>query len=456
MEAIKIAESVLRYQDDLDVRYPKVKTLIQQAKADMESAVYPARVFSDPEVWEVEKERIFGKAWIYLAHISELKEPGDYVLRYIGDNPFIVNRDKTGKIGAFLNACTHRGTQLCRAARGNAKTFRCPYHGWTFDSDGTLRGIPVRAAAYGSAVDSDQWGLHAIPRLEIFQGLIFGCLDQDAMPLEDFLGDMKWYLELLTNRTASGLEVVGEPQRWVVDANWKIPADNFIGDSYHTQTAHQSIVELGVLPSDPTYAMHGHLIDAGNGHGMGLTGAPPGVPLPPYFGLPQQIVDKAKERLTPKQMQVMEKNNFFHSTVFPNLSFLQIMPSKDDRSFPVPMITFRFWQPIGPGKLEIMSYFLVDKDAPEEFREESYKAYLRTFGISGIFEQDDAEIWITISKATQASFARNLRFNYQMGSTTLKPDPEWPGPGKAYPSGYNEFPQRGWHKRYLQYMSNEI
>lgn len=442
--------------DGLDERFPNVRKLVDSAKADMANAVYPAKIFSEPEVWEVEKERIFGKTWAYLAHTSELKEKGDYVVRNIGDSPFIVNRDKNGNIRAFLNACTHRGAQLCRAARGNAKMHRCPYHGWTFENTGKLRGVPVKAEAYGAAFEMDKWGLHEIPQLSVFQGMIFGCLDPDAMSLEDYLGDMKWYLELITNRTAAGLEVVGEPQRWIVDANWKIPADNFIGDSYHTQTAHQSIVELGVLPPDPTFAMHGHMVAAGNGHGMGLTGAPPGVPLPPFFGLPQDIVDKARARLSPEQMQVMEKTNFFHATVFPNLSFLQIMPSKDDRSPPVPMITFRYWQPIGPDKLEVMSYFLVDKDAPEEFREESYKAYLRTFGISGIFEQDDAEIWTTITKATQATFAKRLRFNYQMGATTLTPDPEWPGPGEAYPSGYNEFPQRGWHERYLQYMANEI
>lgn len=202
-------------KDDLDERFPRVTELVRNAKSDMANAVYPARMFSDPEVWEVEKERIFGKAWIYMAHVSELREKGDYVIRNVGDSPFIVCRDKDGEIRAYLNACTHRGAQLCRASRGNARLFRCPYHGWTFENTGKLRGVPVKSEAYGSAIDMDQWGLHEIPRLGIFQGMIFGCLDADAMSLEDFLGDMKWYLELITNRTEAGLEVVGEPQRWV-------------------------------------------------------------------------------------------------------------------------------------------------------------------------------------------------------------------------------------------------
>src|SRR6202034_2193499 len=103
------------------------------------------------------------------------------------------------------------------------------------------------------------------------------------------------------------------------------------------------------LPPDPFYAMAGDLVDAGNGHGMGLTGAPPGVEMPPYLGLPDTIIAQAKERLGREQLAIMEKVNFFHATVFPNFSFLNIMTGKDQFSPLLPMMTFRLWQPIGPG-----------------------------------------------------------------------------------------------------------
>lgn len=436
--------------------HPRVYDLVRRAGEGLENGILPAKVFNDPEVYEVERERVFGKAWIYLGHVSEIPNRNDYVLRNIADNPLILTRSADGEIRAMLNACTHRGVQIARADKGNAKMFRCPYHGWTFANNGKLAGIPQKKEAYGDAINEAEWGLMPLPRLEIFQGMIFGNLDRDAMSLDEFLGDMKWYLELITKRSEGGLQVVGAPQRWVVDADWKLPADNFIGDSYHTQTAHQSIVELGLLPADPFYAMAGDLVAAGNGHGMGLTGSPPGIQLPPYFGLPEEVVASAKKRLSPEQLQIMEKTNFFHATVFPNLSFLNIMPAKDAESPPTPIITFRLWHPIGFGKLEIWSWCLVDADAPEAFKHESYLSYLRTFGVSGTFEQDDAEVWMTSFSATKGELARRMNFNYQMGNTTLAPREDWPGPGKAYKLGYNEFPQRGWHSRWVEYMSGEI
>ena len=440
----------------LAMEYPRVHDIVKRGQEGIQQGTLPAKVFNDPQVYEVERERVFGKAWIYLGHVTELPNNNDYMLRNIADNPLIVTRGADGEIRAVLNACAHRGVQLARADKGNAKLFRCPYHGWTYRNCGKLAGIPQKKEAYGDAINEADWSLKKVPRLEIFQGMIFGNLDPDAISLDEYLGDMKWYLELLTNRTEGGLQVVGEPQRWIVNADWKMPADNFIGDSYHTQTAHQSIVEMGLLPDNPFYAMAGDMIDAGNGHGLGLTGAPPGIPLPPYFGLPEEIVASAKQRLSPEQLQVMEKSNFCHSTVFPNLSFLHIMTAKDAQSELTPMITFRQWQPAGFGKIEIWSWCLVDTEAPEAFKEESYKTYLRTFGISGTFEQDDAEVWQTSFSMTKGEMARDMNFNYQMGHTTLEPREDWPGPGKAYPLGYAEFPQRGWHSRWLQYMSGEV
>lgn len=442
--------------DVLAKEHPRVHELVDRGRKSIAQGVLPGKVFNDREVYEVEQEKIFAKAWFFLAHETEIPNKGDYVLRNIAHDAFLVTRSHDGQIRVLLNACTHRGVQLARAERGNAKSFRCPFHGWTFANNGNLMGVPCEKEAYGDALKKSEWGMLPIPRMEIFQGLIFGSLNPDVQSLDDYLGDMKFYIEILTNRTEGGLEVVGSPQRWVIPCDWKQPADNFIGDSYHTQTAHQSIVEIGLLPPDPLFGMYGYLIDAGNGHGLGMTGSPPGVQLPPYFGLPDEVVEQAKKRLSKEQLAVMEKTNFLHATVFPNLSFLNIMPAKDDQSPPVPMITFRLWQPLGYGQMELWSWHLVERNAPEAYKRETHQAYLRTFGISGTFEQDDAEVWASIGHSMKGQLARKLNFNYQMGHTTLTPAKEWPGPGNAYANGYNEYPQRGWHQRWLQYMSGEI
>jgi phenylpropionate dioxygenase-like ring-hydroxylating dioxygenase large terminal subunit len=438
-------------------RYPRVAELLERGRQSLETdGTYPAKVFNDPEVYAVERERVFGKAWIYLGHATEIPHNGDYVLRYISDNQFVLIRGKDGVIRALHNSCRHRGVQVCRAEKGNAAAFQCPYHGWTYANTGKLVGVPTQSEAYGKSIDKAELGLRPVPQLGMVHDMIFGSLDPNAPALEDYLGPMKWYLELMANRSPGGLEVVGVPQRWIVEADWKIAADNFIGDSYHTLTTHRSMIELGLGPPDPKYAMHGQQIDASNGHGLGLTGSPPGLQFPPYFGLPTELAEAAVKRLTPQQAAVMKQSNFMHGTVFPNLSFLQVWVSKDHKSPPSPMITFRLWQPLGPGRMEVWSWFLVDRDGPGAYKDESYKAYLRTFGISGGFEQDDAEIWSSIARMTQGEFARSASFNYRLGRSTLSPDAAWPGPGIAYPMDYAEFAQRAFHSRWLQYMAGRV
>src|SRR6185312_11890197 len=152
----------------------------------------PAHVYADPEIFALERDRLFSRSWVYLAHESEIPEPGDYVVRRIVDDPFVVTRDEHGEVRALLNHCRHKGMQICRAEAGNASHFRCPYHGWTYRNDGALIGVPVQKAAYRDALDKSKLGLHAI-RVDSHDGLLFGTLSPDVPPLAEWLGDVRWY-----------------------------------------------------------------------------------------------------------------------------------------------------------------------------------------------------------------------------------------------------------------------
>src|ERR1700686_5031172 len=99
---------------------------------DVDRREVSLRLMDDPEVYELELDRIFGRTWTVIAHESEIPRPGDYLLRQLGDDPVIVIRGDDGSIDVLLNGCTHRGMQVCRAEWGNAKHFQCPYHGWMF------------------------------------------------------------------------------------------------------------------------------------------------------------------------------------------------------------------------------------------------------------------------------------------------------------------------------------
>lgn len=435
---------------------PELQAMLAKGQHDVTADwTVPAKFFNDPEVHAVERTRVFGRAWVFLAHDSEIPDPGDYVVRYISEDQFIVTRDEDGTIRAHFNSCRHRGMQMCRTEMGNTSHYRCPYHGWTYSNKGNLVGVPAGAEAYGNKLKKSDWGLRPMPSLDTYKGLIFGSLDPDAEPLEDFLGDMRFYLDIVLDRSDAGLEVVGAPQRWVVSANWKLGADNFVGDAYHTMMTHRSMVELGLAPPDPKFALYGEHVHTEHGHGLGIIGPPPGMPLPEFIGLPDNIIESLERRLTPDQVEVLRPVAFLHGTVFPNLSIGNFLMSKDHVSAPSPFLTLRLWHPISESKMEIWSFFLVEKDAPEEFKHESYLSYLRTFGTSGAFEQDDAENWQSITRVLGGQFAKGQQMNYQMGMGVHEPDANWRGPGVAYPLDYAEANQRNFHEYWMQLMSAE-
>src|SRR5581483_10999147 len=134
-------------------------------------------IYVDPEVYRLELERIFGRCWLFLAHESEIAEPGDFVTRWMGEDPVIVIRDSSGKVNAFINSCRHRGMKVCRADQGNAASFTCAYHGWTYGNDGKLIGVPNFQDAYFEQLDMEQWGLVPVAQVDSYRGLIFGNFD---------------------------------------------------------------------------------------------------------------------------------------------------------------------------------------------------------------------------------------------------------------------------------------
>ena len=148
---------------------------------DFDALVQPTRIhgslYTSPSVHDAELSRIFHQGWVFLAHDSEVASPGDYVTRTIGGQPLIVARGRDDVVRAFFNRCTHRANLVCRADAGNASSFRCPYHGWTFASDGALTGVPMREG-YGTDHDDTQarLGLAPIAELDSYRGFGFGRL----------------------------------------------------------------------------------------------------------------------------------------------------------------------------------------------------------------------------------------------------------------------------------------
>jgi phenylpropionate dioxygenase-like ring-hydroxylating dioxygenase large terminal subunit len=145
---------------------------LQRDLDDVREGMIPAHLYSDPEIFRLEQERLFGRAWMFLAHESEIPEPGDYVVRRIVNDSFIVVRDEGGSVRVLFNMCLHRGMQVCRSERGNTSHFRCPYHAWTYKNSGELVGVPFHSDAYGGeeGLRKDGVGLLPAPRVDTRAG----------------------------------------------------------------------------------------------------------------------------------------------------------------------------------------------------------------------------------------------------------------------------------------------
>lgn len=425
-----MAVTTLKQPDDVRARLAEVRP---------ESGLIPAFVFSDPDVYRLEMDAVFNTCWLFVAHESEIPAPGDYVTRYMGEHPVIVTRDEHGQIRVLLNVCRHRGMRLCRADLGNASHFRCPYHGFTYKNNGELIGIPFQQEIYGADLDKSKFGLIRA-RVDAYAGLVFATWNERAEPLRQYLGAMTWYLDLLAGR--ADMEVVGPPLRHEMATNWKLPSENFASDAYHTLHTHASVAEIGLTPS-AKWGKDGYHISAGNGHAVML-----GTPAARFIFSPE-LLPEFEQRLRPEQFGLLHTLANMPGTVFPNLSFL------------ISAITFKgrvishtemfLWRPIGPDRIEELVWFLVERNAPQEWKDLSRQAFVFTFGPSGIFAQDDTENFTLIARGSRTPLVRQMSFLYEMGRGAV-PTTAFAGPGTVYEGKYSEANARAFHRRWLDLM----
>ena len=167
-------------------------------------------IFIDPDLFELEMKYIFEGNWIYLAHESQLAENSDYLTTWIGRQPVIVSRTRTGELAAVVNACAHRGAMVCRRKKDNRSTWTCPFHGWTYRNDGKLlKAKDAKGAGYPEQFNTD--GSHdmvKVPRFESYRGFLFGSLNPDVLPLTEHLGETTKLIDMMVDQSAEGLEVL--------------------------------------------------------------------------------------------------------------------------------------------------------------------------------------------------------------------------------------------------------
>jgi phenylpropionate dioxygenase-like ring-hydroxylating dioxygenase large terminal subunit len=407
-------------------RRADIDDIIERTGKSLEDGRYPLDIMNNADLYRPELRRIFGRAWNYLGHVSEFSEPGDYARRYIGEDPFIVTRDESGELHAFLDSCMHRGAQFCTAENGNTSHFRCPYHGWTYKNDGTLQGMPHMGEAYQD-LDEDEIRLEEA-HLDTYQGLIFGRIADEGPSLATYLGDFTWYLDVLFGTTEGGMTVVGEPHRWESDHDWKTSADNFSGDSYHVLTTHQAGLETENLARGPweelTDFPGASYLACTDHHSVGYYLSEDA---DTFMGYPDEITDYLNADLSDTQRELFGRSVFHFGTVFPNMSIIHGIQSG---GWGGPWACIRKWNPRGPGKTETTSWWLIPNELAddEDFLEESHRGW-ESLSPGGAFESDDLTIWEGISESSGAVTheLRETEGNMQQGLGAMTDEVETVG-----------------------------
>ena len=224
--------------------------LIQQAEPLSEPGTWAAQyfrgdrvnseIYTSPEIFEREMQKIFHATWLYVAHESEVPKAGDFVTRTIGRQPVVVVRGDDGTCRLLMNRCRHRGALICEVERGNQSHFRCFYHGWTYGNTGTLIHIP-KPDGYPDDFPMDEYGLTPAPLVDTYRGFIFGSVNPNVGTLREHLGLAAAKMDYMIDASPTGeLFLDAGTHKTTYRGNWK-----FVGmDGYHPPVVHQSAFEI--------------------------------------------------------------------------------------------------------------------------------------------------------------------------------------------------------------------
>ncbi len=157
-------------------------------------------LYTDPALFAAEMSRIFENTWVWVAHASEIAKAGDFKTAQVGLHPVIVVRDRKGTVHVHVNRCRHRAATLCEVRKGKTSSFVCPYHGWAYALDGSLRGVPYEKG-YDDSLNKADFPLLSL-RVEEYHGLIFATFSREIQSLSDFLGPAKTWIDLFMKQGA--------------------------------------------------------------------------------------------------------------------------------------------------------------------------------------------------------------------------------------------------------------
>ncbi len=364
-------------------------------------------VLVDPAILERERRAVFDVCWLYAGHESEIPQPGDFRTSSVAGRPILFSRDSQGRARVFLNTCRHRGATVCRESQGNARLYFCFYHGWSYNRDGELVGVPG-ADAYPAGFDKKAHGLAEPPRTESYRGFVFVNFDASAMPLDEYLAGAKEYIDLVLDQSPSGeMEIIRGTQDYDIKANWKLLVENSF-DDYHLLTTHKTWLDYlrksGVEMKPPE---QGHLLPThgvgkalGNGHAVidnvNFRGRPVARWIPIYGEQAKPEIERLRAELVARlgearAARVADTNR--NLVIFPNLVI------NDGSS-----VTVRTFHPVSADLMRVRAWALGPRDETPAARAVRLDSFLTFYGPGGFATPDDVEALEAVQAGISATW----------------------------------------------------
>ena len=412
------------------------------------------RVYSDPAIFVLEMERIFGRDWIYIGHDSQVPQPGDYLTTRIGTVEVIMIRHRDATVRVLHNRCPHRGTKICAEHQGHVKLLTCPYHAWTFDTDGRLDAIPVKSSY--PDYDTRAAGLDMLPvaRVNNYRGFVFASLAADGPDFDSFMGLMKSSIDDIVDRSPEGaVEVTGGVFRQRCHANWKLVMEN-ANDMLHAGFLHQSAVDAAKAVStegyNPPFAAHRVENLRSNGAPLKMLDES-GTAAFPYGhcfigGLPRRkrsgeiferyramLVARHGEERTEQILSVDRHLNVIYPNLLTNGLFGQL----------------KIIYPVAVNLTDIVAYPVRLKGAPPEVFHATINFVNNANAAAGLALADDLEIYRRVQEGVADEAMDWIDFGRGHGLERVDES------GVRMAPGTHELPMRNQFKAWLQYLTAE-
>ncbi len=359
------------------------------------------RLYQDLAIFQDEMDKIFHRGWVFIAHESEVGEPGDYITRLIGLQPIIISRDENLQIHVLMNRCRHRSATVCQEESGNSFYFRCAYHGWSYANTGRNVGATFQGGRGGydpTNFREEDWSLMKVPRVVVHRGFIFASLSPTDQSFDEYIGGAKDYIDRFCDMAPEG-EIIARAgrQRVLVHANWKLQLEN-LTDGYHAPFTHQTALgaarpfrQVAPMQQEDDNKVQR---DLGGGHTIldnfrAYRGMDDSVRATSATGtLDPRVIEGVAKRLGREKAEWLAKGGPPHIMVFPNLMILHD--------------AYRMIQPVSVNRTHLYYYPTALKGAPDDVNFARLRSLQSGFGPAGFISPDDMDMFTRIQLGTRA------------------------------------------------------